>query len=362
MLSTRVLQEYYVNAREVGLDEEVARRQVEAYSRLDVAPIDTSLILEALDTSRLRRLSSRDALIARAARAARCARLLSEDLYPGQTIDRVKVENPFTCSVGTGRRHRAACGTLADASARKETERSAVSPGTPADDRRHRHRETAMSIHTSARHALFAFAALLLAACGEGPEATPETRDVPAGPAAQALGIAAYRIAEPAAGQVLLLDAAGGALGEVSSGSVGDTFHISVTWRQAPVVDVTRGETYVELLADGLPLDPEDPVAGEPLQVLRVVLDEPTPLLAHEDAGHVATVAQALAIRSGGTSASYCSCPPLHCGGDRRYRAVYPGCIANCNEDQVAMCICGSCFWRSAANCVCLDRGGLPPQ
>jgi hypothetical protein len=203
--------------------------------------------------------------------------------------------------------------------------------------------------------AALAVASIFLAACADAPDPS-RTDDLPAGEAARALGIATYRVAVPAAGQVQLLDVAGVALGEVSSGSIGDAFHISVTWKQAPVVDVTRDGTDIELLADGEPLDAEDAVAGEALQVLRVILDEAAPLLASEDAGHVATVAQALANNGGGGTGSSCGCPPLQCGGSARSRGVYPGCTAECGPDQVAMCLCGSCFWRTGAACTCLDR------
>jgi predicted nucleic acid-binding protein len=97
VLSTQVLQEYYVNAtRKLGVAPEVARRKVEALSKLDIVVIQEELILAAIDLHRLERLSFWDALVIRSAASAGCRRLLSEDMASGRTIAGVKIENPFS--------------------------------------------------------------------------------------------------------------------------------------------------------------------------------------------------------------------------------------------------------------------------
>jgi predicted nucleic acid-binding protein len=96
VLSTQVLQEYFVVAtRKLGVLPEVARRKVEALSRLDVVLVRPELVLAAIDLHRLHSISFWDALILRSASAGNCARVLSEDLQHGQTLDGVRIENPF---------------------------------------------------------------------------------------------------------------------------------------------------------------------------------------------------------------------------------------------------------------------------
>jgi predicted nucleic acid-binding protein len=96
VVSTQVMQEYFAAAiKKLGLSPERARIRVERLNRLDVVLIRPELILGAIDLCRLHALSFWDALVVRSASAAGCGRLLSEDMQDGQTIDGVKIENPF---------------------------------------------------------------------------------------------------------------------------------------------------------------------------------------------------------------------------------------------------------------------------
>ena len=96
VVSTQVMQEYFVAAiKKLGLAPERARIRVERLNRLDVVLIRPELILGAIDLCRLHALSFWDALVVRSASAAGCGRLLSEDMQDGQTIDGVRIENPF---------------------------------------------------------------------------------------------------------------------------------------------------------------------------------------------------------------------------------------------------------------------------
>ncbi|MBI2220296.1 MAG: PIN domain-containing protein [Acidobacteria bacterium] len=96
VVSTQVMQEYFAAAiKKLGLSPERARIRVERLNRLDVVLIRPELILGAIDLCRLHALSFWDALAVRSASAAGCGRLLSEDLQDGQTIDGVRIENPF---------------------------------------------------------------------------------------------------------------------------------------------------------------------------------------------------------------------------------------------------------------------------
>lgn len=96
MLSTQALQEYFVIAtRKLRVAPDLARRKVDALSRLDVVLIRPELVLAAIDLHRLHQISFWDALIVRCAVAAGCARVFSEDLQDGQVLDGVRIENPF---------------------------------------------------------------------------------------------------------------------------------------------------------------------------------------------------------------------------------------------------------------------------
>lgn len=96
VVSTQVLQEYFVSAtRKLGVDVVVARRKVELLATLEVVRIETAMIVEAIDLTRLHAISFWDALIVRSAVAAGCRRLVTEDLQDGWTVDGVTVSNPF---------------------------------------------------------------------------------------------------------------------------------------------------------------------------------------------------------------------------------------------------------------------------
>ena len=96
VISTQVLQEYFVNAtRRLGVDVVAARRKVELLSTLEVVRIEISMVVGAIDFTRLHSISFWDALIVRAAAAAGCRRLVTEDLHAGETLDGVTVFNPF---------------------------------------------------------------------------------------------------------------------------------------------------------------------------------------------------------------------------------------------------------------------------
>lgn len=96
VVSTQVLQEYYVNARKkLGMDGGAARARVELYGALDVVTADVDLVLRAVDLNRLDTISFWDALVVTAASTAGCDVLYSEDLQHGRLYGAVKVVNPF---------------------------------------------------------------------------------------------------------------------------------------------------------------------------------------------------------------------------------------------------------------------------
>jgi predicted nucleic acid-binding protein len=96
VLSTHVLQEFYVNARKkLGLDGAAARARVEVYLGFELVTVSPALILAAVDLHRLDALSFWDALVIRSAEHAGCDTLYSEDLQAGRIFGRTRIVNPF---------------------------------------------------------------------------------------------------------------------------------------------------------------------------------------------------------------------------------------------------------------------------
>src|SRR5947209_5660046 len=68
VLSTQVLQEYFVAAVRLGLPPELAQQHVATYAQASVVQVTAELILSAIDLHRLHKLSFWDSLIIRSAR------------------------------------------------------------------------------------------------------------------------------------------------------------------------------------------------------------------------------------------------------------------------------------------------------
>ena len=98
VLSTQVLQEFYVNATRKlvpPLPPEVAEERVRDFSRLPLIRTDEHMVLAAIARSRASSFSLWDALIVEAALKGGADRLLTEDLQHGQVIEGLRIENPF---------------------------------------------------------------------------------------------------------------------------------------------------------------------------------------------------------------------------------------------------------------------------
>ena len=97
VLSTQVLQEFYVNAtRKIPrpLSKESARLVVSSYAVwcIDTTPGEIAVAFQIEDQSKI---GFWDALIVASALKSGAARILSEDLNAGQTIAGIRIENPF---------------------------------------------------------------------------------------------------------------------------------------------------------------------------------------------------------------------------------------------------------------------------
>ena len=97
LLSTQVLQEFYVNVtRKIAspISRESARAVVHAYaSWCSVITLDE--ISAAFRIEEESRLGFWDSLVIASAAKAGATRLLSEDMNPGQTVSGVRIEDPF---------------------------------------------------------------------------------------------------------------------------------------------------------------------------------------------------------------------------------------------------------------------------
>jgi predicted nucleic acid-binding protein len=96
VVSIQVLQELFVNLTgKLGVDLSLARYKVEFYSRFQVVEPTSSAVISAIDLHRLYRVSFWDALILHSAKQSGCRILLTEDMQHGQTIEGVRIVNPF---------------------------------------------------------------------------------------------------------------------------------------------------------------------------------------------------------------------------------------------------------------------------
>jgi len=96
VVSVQVLQEYFVAATgKLRLSADLTKRRIEVFATLQVVESTAAGVLAAIDIHRLHQISFWDALILESAKRAGCRVLLSEDMRHGQTIDGVRVVNPF---------------------------------------------------------------------------------------------------------------------------------------------------------------------------------------------------------------------------------------------------------------------------
>jgi predicted nucleic acid-binding protein len=98
ILSTQVLQEFYVNVTRkirTPLLQARARSAVQDYGAWCVPAIDKADIDAAFRIEDEARIGFWDALIVATAARSGAVRLLSEDLNAGQTIAGVRIDNPF---------------------------------------------------------------------------------------------------------------------------------------------------------------------------------------------------------------------------------------------------------------------------
>ena len=98
LLSTQVLQEFYVNVtRKIGvpLPRTMAREVVRAYAPWVQSWITSETVVRASEIGEIWRISFWDGMILAVAEQSHAVELLTEDLNHGQVIAGIRVVNPF---------------------------------------------------------------------------------------------------------------------------------------------------------------------------------------------------------------------------------------------------------------------------
>ncbi len=96
VISTQVLQEYCnVALKKLRLSAQHIRAQLDLYEQFEVVQVTPTVIRAGLDLHQTRSLAFYDAVIIASAKFAGCNVLFSEDLNTGETMDGVRIVNPF---------------------------------------------------------------------------------------------------------------------------------------------------------------------------------------------------------------------------------------------------------------------------
>ncbi len=99
VLSTQVLQEFYVTVTKLGrslLTRVDAEEVVNDLAGFPLVQVDKKIISRAMKRHRSKVFSFWDALIVEAALQSGCAQLLSEDMHDGLVIESLTIQNPFS--------------------------------------------------------------------------------------------------------------------------------------------------------------------------------------------------------------------------------------------------------------------------
>lgn len=96
VLSTQVLKEYCnVALKKLKLSPVHIRAQLEVYEQFEVVQVTPAIIRIGLDLHQTRSIAFYDALVVASAQTAGCTVLFSEDMNTGESVDGVRIVNPF---------------------------------------------------------------------------------------------------------------------------------------------------------------------------------------------------------------------------------------------------------------------------
>ncbi len=96
VISTQVLQEFYVNAkRKLSRSDEECKQFIRQFRRMDIVTVTPDLIEQAIDTAGRYQINFWDALILVSALFANCSTLYTEDLQHAARLHGIRIVNPF---------------------------------------------------------------------------------------------------------------------------------------------------------------------------------------------------------------------------------------------------------------------------
>ena len=96
VISTQVLHEYAnVAIKRLRLPVAAVRAQLLFWEQFEVVQLTPAIIHAGLDLHQTRSLGFYDAMIVAAAQTSGCTLLYSEDMHAGETINGVRIVNPF---------------------------------------------------------------------------------------------------------------------------------------------------------------------------------------------------------------------------------------------------------------------------
>lgn len=103
ILSTQVLQEFYVCVTRVGkskLSREEAESIVNDFAEFPLVQVNKNIISRAMKRHKSQVFSFWDSLIVETALHSGCSQLLSEDMQDGLVVDSLTIYNPFSQARG----------------------------------------------------------------------------------------------------------------------------------------------------------------------------------------------------------------------------------------------------------------------
>lgn len=97
VISTQVLQEFYVTAtRKLEVEPLQAKQILQGFRNIETVIVTPVLVEAGIDCSILHQLSFWDGLVVASAASAGCEVLMTEDLNSGQIVRGVRIQSPFS--------------------------------------------------------------------------------------------------------------------------------------------------------------------------------------------------------------------------------------------------------------------------
>ena len=94
--STQIIQEFFnVSTKKLGSDPLAVKKSIKRLDYFELVTVNFEMILEAIDLKILYKYSFWDSLVIAAALFANCDILFSEDMQHNQSVNGIRIINPF---------------------------------------------------------------------------------------------------------------------------------------------------------------------------------------------------------------------------------------------------------------------------